>query len=83
MRLVEGYRALNEYDVGTVILDIETKTWKQGGYMILGRNCHGLSVLDSGTILACGVGYYGDNGENEQDTRQRLQLQNIFDNYFR
>ena len=33
--------------------------------MSWGRNGHGVSVLDSGTALAYGGCYYGDNGAKE------------------
>lgn len=66
--MVGGYnRALNEYDGGTVILDIATRQWRQGGYMSWGRHGHGVSVLGSGRVLAYGGGYYGDDGVEEWD----------------
>jgi len=68
--VIGGYnRALNEYDGGTVILDIETRTWRQGGFMTWERNGHGVSVLESGRVLAYGGGYYGDDGAEEWDPK--------------
>ena len=66
--VVGGYnRAQNEYDGGTVILDIESRQWRQGGPMTWGRHGHGVSVLESGRVLAYGGGYYGDNTVEEWD----------------
>lgn len=64
--LTGGYnRGSNSYDGATVILDLASRQFRRGGDMTWEREGHGLSVLDSGRMIAYGGSYYGDSGVEE------------------
>jgi len=67
--IVGGYnRGTNDYDGATIILDLQSKSFRRGGDLTWERHHHQVAALSDGRLLAFGGGYSGDDEIEEWDS---------------